>query len=504
MSACSAVSIENGTVGLDLEASRRAEAAGERIATPRPAHVAPADWERFERHVAEIFAAFGMDLDTPGTRETPARFLRALYDATAGYDGDEKLLTAFPSEAHELAALAGQIVEGPIAFVCLCEHHALPFHGVAHVGYIAGEQIIGISKLTRLVRLFARRFTVQERLGEQIADALVELIEPRGVAVHLDRLAPLHADARRRGALAHGHDVLARRLRGSGSCGASSCQEVRRTGLELLYEADGPACELPDGLAARYPGRFGFDGPRVVANFVSTLDGVVAIPGLARANRLIADENDDDRFVMGLLRAAADVGPDRLGDAAGLADRALDAESSTYPDRPTTGPSSAGGSGARRSPALAVITGSGRRRPDASGVRARRARPDDRRRRAGALGPAARRRRRSSRSATARSSTSAGRSTSCASAATSWSSLEAGPHVVGSMLGERLVDELFLTVSPLVAGRAEGQTRLGFVAGRELLPDVRVAGDLVGVRRSGDHLFLHYALGARWRRRAAT
>ena len=77
------------------------------------------------------------------------------------------------------------IVEGPIAFAALCEHHALPFTGVAHVGYIADEQIIGISKLTRLVRVFARRFTVQERLGEQIADALGELIEPRGVAVHL-------------------------------------------------------------------------------------------------------------------------------------------------------------------------------------------------------------------------------------------------------------------------------------------------------------------------------
>ena len=74
--------------------------------------------------------------------------------------------------------------------------------------------------------------------------------------------------------------------------------------------------------------------------------------------------------------------------------------------------------------------------------------------------------------------------------------LEAGPHVVGSMLGERLVDELFLTVSPLVAGRKEGQTRLGLVAGRELLPGVRVEGDLAGVRRSGDHLFLHYRLSA--------
>ena len=68
----------------------------------------------------------------------------------------------------------------------LRDHHALPFFGVAHIGYIAGDQILGISKLTRLVRLYARRFTVQERLGEQIADELVDLVEPRGVAVHIE------------------------------------------------------------------------------------------------------------------------------------------------------------------------------------------------------------------------------------------------------------------------------------------------------------------------------
>jgi GTP cyclohydrolase I len=152
-----------------------------------PREIDPADWRRFETNVAEIFAAFGMQLDTPGTRTTPERFLRALYEATSGYEGDPKLLTAFPSEARgdDEASLA-QIVEGPIAFCALCEHHALPFHGRAHVGYVAGERIIGISKLTRLVRVFARRFTVQERLGEQIADTLMELIEPQGVAVHLE------------------------------------------------------------------------------------------------------------------------------------------------------------------------------------------------------------------------------------------------------------------------------------------------------------------------------
>jgi GTP cyclohydrolase I len=152
-----------------------------------PRRVDPADFARFERYAAEIFEAFGMDLDTPGTRETPRRFLQALYDATAGYDGDGKLRTAFPSERPEgVSGAHSQIVEGPISFYALCEHHALPFYGVAHVAYIAGGEILGISKLTRLVRLYARRFTVQERLGEQIADSLVELVQPRGVAVHIE------------------------------------------------------------------------------------------------------------------------------------------------------------------------------------------------------------------------------------------------------------------------------------------------------------------------------
>jgi GTP cyclohydrolase I len=152
-----------------------------------PRYVAPADFDRFERNIAEILRALGMDLETPGTSDTPRRFLQALLDSTSGYDGDPKLRTAFPSERPAgIAGTHSQIVEGPISFFSLCEHHALPFHGVAHVAYVANGEIIGISKLTRLVRLYARRFTVQERLGEQIADALIELVEPRGVAVHLE------------------------------------------------------------------------------------------------------------------------------------------------------------------------------------------------------------------------------------------------------------------------------------------------------------------------------
>lgn len=164
-----------------------------------------ADWRRYEGYLGEILEALGLEPDSPGTRDTPQRLLRALFDSTAGYDGDPKLLTAFPSEARSVRSEAlGQIVEGPIAFHALCEHHALPFYGIAHVGYVAGDEIIGISKLTRLVRLFSKRFTVQERVGEQIADTLMELIAPAGVAVHLEAS---HLCTRMRGVEEHSATV---------------------------------------------------------------------------------------------------------------------------------------------------------------------------------------------------------------------------------------------------------------------------------------------------------
>ncbi len=151
-----------------------------------PRTITAEQWKRFEAHAAEMFTAFGLELDTPGTLATPKRFVRALFDATAGYEGDPKLLTAFPTECHGGPDCSiSQVIEGPIEFFSLCEHHVLPFHGHAYIGYIAHEEIIGISKLTRLVRVFARRFTVQERVGVQIADELVRVLSPHGVAVHL-------------------------------------------------------------------------------------------------------------------------------------------------------------------------------------------------------------------------------------------------------------------------------------------------------------------------------
>ena len=142
---------------------------------------------KFEGYAAEIFSAFGMDLNTPATRETPHRFIRALLDATEGYDGDPKLIKVFETECHEGPdCRLSQVVQGPIHFFSLCEHHALPFYGRAYVGYISHEHIIGLSKLTRLVRLFAKRFSVQERLGRQIAETMEAMLEPHGVAVYLE------------------------------------------------------------------------------------------------------------------------------------------------------------------------------------------------------------------------------------------------------------------------------------------------------------------------------
>src|ERR1051326_441756 len=118
-----------------------------------PRRVSDEQMRQFEGYMAEIFTAFGMDLQAPSTEKTPQRFIRALYDVTEGYEGDPKLLTVFATECHGGPdCRLSQWIEGPIQFFSLCEHHALPFFGRAYVGYIAHEHIIGISKLTRLVR----------------------------------------------------------------------------------------------------------------------------------------------------------------------------------------------------------------------------------------------------------------------------------------------------------------------------------------------------------------
>lgn len=141
---------------------------------------------KFEGYAAEILTCLGMDLNTPSTTDTPRRFIQAMIDATTGYDGDPKLLKTFKTECRgEPDCRLSQVIEGPIHFFSFCEHHVFPFYGEAYVGYIANENIIGISKLTRLVRLFAQRFAVQERIGQQVADTLEAILLPNGVAVYL-------------------------------------------------------------------------------------------------------------------------------------------------------------------------------------------------------------------------------------------------------------------------------------------------------------------------------
>jgi GTP cyclohydrolase IA len=173
---------------------------------PRARSIRESDRRRYEGYLGEILGSLGLDLDTPGTRETPRRLLSALIDSTAGYEGDPKLVTSFPTECRGGASCeVAQIVEGPIAFSSLCEHHALPFFGRAWLGYVAHEEILGISKLTRLVRVLTQRFGVQERITHELADTLAELTGAHGVAVYLEAE---HLCTRMRGV--REHESLAR------------------------------------------------------------------------------------------------------------------------------------------------------------------------------------------------------------------------------------------------------------------------------------------------------
>ena len=143
--------------------------------------------ERFEGYVAEIFSRMGMDLESDACQRSPHRWLQALIDMTDGYSGDPNIEVVFDREcvacAENLPTV--QIVEGPIAFTALCEHHVLPIIGRAYIGCLRHEKILGLSKFTRIVRKYARRFTVQERIAQEIAGEVETLLDPHGVIVCL-------------------------------------------------------------------------------------------------------------------------------------------------------------------------------------------------------------------------------------------------------------------------------------------------------------------------------
>ena len=136
---------------------------------------------RAEAAVRELLLAVGEDPDRDGLRATPARVARMYAEVLSGLHAEpaDLLTTEFDERHDELIIVRG------IELYSLCEHHLLPFHGLAHVGYIPGHhgRITGLSKLARVVDLYARRPQVQERLTAQVADALVERLDPRGVIV---------------------------------------------------------------------------------------------------------------------------------------------------------------------------------------------------------------------------------------------------------------------------------------------------------------------------------
>ena len=143
------------------------------------------DDARIESAVREILLGVGEDVEREGLRATPARVSRMYHELLAGYDTDPAALVNYALFQAEYNAM---IVVRDIEFSSLCEHHLLPFIGHAHVAYVPNEKIVGLSKIPRIVDMFARRLQVQERLTRQIADFMAEVVQPQGVAVVVEAL----------------------------------------------------------------------------------------------------------------------------------------------------------------------------------------------------------------------------------------------------------------------------------------------------------------------------
>ncbi len=135
-----------------------------------------------EAAVTKILELIGEDPQREGLQKTPHRFAKALHFLTEGYHQDPKEIlnqALFSSSNDEM------VVVRDIEFYSLCEHHMLPIIGRAHIAYIPDGKVVGLSKIPRIVNLFARRLQIQEQMTEQIADAILETIKPQGVAVVL-------------------------------------------------------------------------------------------------------------------------------------------------------------------------------------------------------------------------------------------------------------------------------------------------------------------------------
>jgi len=131
-------------------------------------------------HAAALIANLGEDPRRESLRDTPERYAKAMRFLTSGYESEPEDVVGsgvFSAEGE------GVVLVRNVEFHSLCEHHLLPFFGRVHVAYLPGERIIGLSKIPRIVDLYARRLQVQERITEQVADALMKLLEPKGVLV---------------------------------------------------------------------------------------------------------------------------------------------------------------------------------------------------------------------------------------------------------------------------------------------------------------------------------
>lgn len=182
------------------------------------------DEPRIERAVREILIAIGEDPNRDGIRETPSRVARMYGELFAGLhdDPERHLETTFDENHHEMVVLRD------VSFNSMCEHHLMPFEGTAHIAYIPGGKIIGLSKLARIVDAYALRPQVQERLTSQIADLLAQKVQVKGCAVVLEAV---HTCMTCRGVKKPGSVMVTSALRGV----MHTNQGTRSEALQLLY-----------------------------------------------------------------------------------------------------------------------------------------------------------------------------------------------------------------------------------------------------------------------------
>ncbi len=140
----------------------------------------PEDYPELEPLVREMLAVVGEDPDREGLLRTPTRVAKSMAFLTRGYQQD---LSTIINGAIFHEAADDMVLVKDIEFYSMCEHHMLPFYGRVHIGYLPNERIIGLSKLPRIVEMFARRLQVQERMTTQIAEAVQQVLAPKGVAV---------------------------------------------------------------------------------------------------------------------------------------------------------------------------------------------------------------------------------------------------------------------------------------------------------------------------------